>query len=43
MIYNFRYRARLEEKQRERDILEKRRLIKMKKREELIRREEATR
>ncbi|KAL4238265.1 Bromodomain adjacent to zinc finger domain protein 1A [Mactra antiquata] len=35
------YRARVEEKQKERDIMEKRRLIKLKRREEVLKREEA--
>ncbi|XP_045165430.2 bromodomain adjacent to zinc finger domain protein 1A-like isoform X2 [Mercenaria mercenaria] len=36
-----RYKARLEERQRERDLMEKRRIVKFKKREEMVRREEA--
>jgi hypothetical protein len=36
-----RYKAKLEEKQRERDINEKRRVVKFKKREEMIRKDEA--
>lgn len=36
-----RYKARLEERQRERDIMEKKRVLKLKKREEMVRKEEA--